>query len=321
MTGGDANVGQPIPIQMTQQQDVVRALQSRESQIYPLSQWYLGALYVLVNPHNPDRFSQAAQSFRELVEKLPEILLEGDLQLDSYDLRENRRQLTTQIAKDRQRYQDGWNGRSIDEGLAETLEKASTYFEKGEQPSRREQILMSVVNIDPLADQLDTGVLDSKRDRILEASQVFQKLAHHRGIADEKEFAHWQEVLERTILDLLAPITAQDQQEIPSILMRPDRTASHEGRLLTLLERRGANYRFFFEQACDPSWIHLLREKGYFSNPPNLERVADNQWNARLSRAFTKRTSGAEESCTTGAMTEGRMAGGVGTVWERDRTV
>ena len=41
----------------------------------------------------------------------------------------------------------------------------------------------------------------------------------------------------------------------------------------------------------------------------------------RVSRAFTKRTSGAEESCTTGAMTEGRMAGGVGAVWERDRTV
>ena len=40
-----------------------------------------------------------------------------------------------------------------------------------------------------------------------------------------------------------------------------------------------------------------------------------------VSRAFTKRTSGAEESCTTGAMTEGRMAGGVGAVWERDRTV
>ena len=25
--------------------------------------------------------------------------------------------------------------------------------------------------------------------------------------------------------------------------------------------------------------------------------------------------------CTTGVMTEGRMAGGVGTVWEREKTV
>ena len=281
MTGDDANAGQPIPIQLTQQQqDVIRALQSRESDIYPLSQWYLGALYALVNPHNPDRFSQAAQSFRELVEKLPEVVLEGDLQIDSYDLREIRRQLTTRIVRDRQRYQDGWNGKSIDEGLAETLEEASTYFEKSEQPSRREQILMSVVSIDPLASQLDMGILNSKRDRILEASQVFQKVAHHRGIADEKEFARSQEVLDRIILDLLAPITAQDQQEIRSILVRPDRTASDEERLFTLIERRGANYRFFFEQASDPSWIPLLRNNGLFSSPPDLERVADKQWNA-----------------------------------------
>ena len=34
-----------------------------------------------------------------------------------------------------------------------------------------------------------------------------------------------------------------------------------------------------------------------------------------LSRAFTKRTTAAEESCTTGVMSEGRMARGVGTVW------
>ena len=41
----------------------------------------------------------------------------------------------------------------------------------------------------------------------------------------------------------------------------------------------------------------------------------------RVSRAFTKRTTAAEESCTTGVMNEGRMARGVGTVWERERTV
>ena len=40
-----------------------------------------------------------------------------------------------------------------------------------------------------------------------------------------------------------------------------------------------------------------------------------------VSRAFAKRTTAAEESCTTGVMIEGRMAGGVGTVWERERTV
>ena len=88
------------------------------------------------------------------------------------------------------------------------------------------------------------------------------------------------EVLEETILDLLAPITAQDQQEIRSILERTDRTASDEERLSTLIERRGANYTYFFGQADNPSWIPLLRERGYFSNPPSLEKLGDDQWNA-----------------------------------------
>ena len=139
MNDGNGNAGQPMPLHLTQQQqDVIRALQSRENEEFPLSQWDLGALYALVNPYNPDRFSQAAQSLRELVEKLPDVMLEGDVQIDSYDLRENRRQIIVRIARDRQRYLDGWNGKSIDAELAETLEKASTYFEKSEQPSRRE---------------------------------------------------------------------------------------------------------------------------------------------------------------------------------------
>ena len=139
MNDGNGNAGQPMPLHLTQQQqDVIRALQSRENEEFPLSQWDLGALYALVNPYNPDRFSQAAQSLRELVEKLPDVMLKGDVQIDSYDLRENRRQIIVRIARDRQRYLDGWNGKSIDAELPETLEKASTYFEKSEQPSRRE---------------------------------------------------------------------------------------------------------------------------------------------------------------------------------------
>ena len=114
MNDGNGNAGQPMPLHLTQQQqDVIRALQSRENEEFPLSQWDLGALYALVNPYNPDRFSQAAQSLRELVEKLPDVMLEGDVQIDSYDLRENRRQIIVRIARDRQRYLDGWNGKSL----------------------------------------------------------------------------------------------------------------------------------------------------------------------------------------------------------------
>ena len=71
------NQEQPTPLVLThEQRAVLEALKSKETEEYPLSKWYLGALYALENPHNPDRISQAAQSLRELVEKLPRVVQE-----------------------------------------------------------------------------------------------------------------------------------------------------------------------------------------------------------------------------------------------------
>ena len=67
------NVYEPLVLTPRQQQ-VLEALKDKETEEYALSKWYLGALYTLDNPHNPDRISQAAQSLRELVEKLLEVV-------------------------------------------------------------------------------------------------------------------------------------------------------------------------------------------------------------------------------------------------------
>ena len=56
------------------------------------------------------------------------------------------------------------------------------------------------------------------------------------------------------------------------------------------------------------------RPGGYFSEERRWPPV-------RVSRASANRTTGAEESCTTGPMTVGGMAGGVAPIWERERTV
>ena len=269
------------PLKLSRQQlDVLQSLQSRETENYPISQWYLGALYALRDIHNPDRISQAAQSLRELLEKLPRVVLESDLQVASYNATENRRAISARIAKDRERYPEGWAGKLIDPILGETLEKALLYFETSQQPSRREQVQMAVVGIDPLASQFDTRIRDAKRDHIYKLWQQFERFAHHGGTPDAKDFEDCLGILERVILDLLAPITAQDQQEIRSILNRADRSGADVDRVFALMERRGANYAFFFDHATDPGWIPILREKGYFSDPSNMEPVGDGQVSA-----------------------------------------
>ena len=67
------NVSEPRVLTL-RERDVSDALRSNETEKYPLSQWYLGALYVLDNHYNPDRIAQAAHSLRELIEKLPIVI-------------------------------------------------------------------------------------------------------------------------------------------------------------------------------------------------------------------------------------------------------
>ena len=54
-----------------QQEDVYNLLKNhKDTEKFRFSEWYLGAFYALDNPYNPNRLSQAANSLRELTEKL-----------------------------------------------------------------------------------------------------------------------------------------------------------------------------------------------------------------------------------------------------------
>ena len=257
-----------------QQRAVLEALQSRDTNRFPLSRWYQGALYALRNRHNPDRLSQAAQSLRELLEKLPRVVRESDLQVSSYDFRGKRQSLYDRIQKDKRRYADGWDGRSIDRSLARTLEEFEAYIKQSQRPSRREQVQMAVASIDPLAGQMDNAIRTRKHEEMLTLWQRMEAFAHHNA-DDADDFDQWLEVLDRTILDLLAPITAENQQEMQRILLDSDRSETDIARIFDLIERRGANYVFFFAEASDPSWIPILKEKGHLAHPLNIEDLGD----------------------------------------------
>ena len=267
-----------MPLELSaSQRTVVDALQRHDTDRYRLSQWYLGALYAVNNPYNPDRVSQSAQSLRELLEKLPRAVGEGNLPSSSRpDFQGKRRQLNELIAKDLERYPDGWEGHEIDRRLARTLREVAEYFRLSQQPSRSEQIQGAVANVDPLVDQMDSATRDRRRDEIARLWRQLESFAHHQSY-DEEAFDACLRTLERTVLDLLAPITAQDQQEIQRILDNAGRTTADVDRIFELIDRRGANYAFFFNRASDPSWIGILKEREYFADPPNVQELDDGQ--------------------------------------------
>ena len=263
------------PVLSAPQREVTEALRRRETDEYPLSEWYLGALYALANPHNPDRLSQAAQSLRELVEKLPRVVQDSAPEVVNLNFREERRQIHAGFRRDRERYPDGWRGQPIDPRLEKTLNRAIRYFEANQQPTRREQIQSAVTNIDPLIGLMDSDIRQRKLSAIYDVWRRLEGIAHHQTNATMDDFHDCLTTLERIVLDLLAPITARDQREIQAILALPSRTDDDEGRMIDVMERTGANYSFFFANVEDSTWIPILESRGYFSRPQSLEPQED----------------------------------------------
>ena len=271
------NVYNPLELAPRQKQ-VLEALKDTETEKLPLSHWYLGALHALDNPNNPDRISQAAQSLRELVEKLPRVVKGNDIQGGGTGFAEMRRNLYRRVLKDKKRYPEGWKDEKIDGGLDKTLRKFEKYLEINQQPTRRQQVQRAVANIDPMVDRLGSKIQETNRDRLLDLWKTLEDYAHHTSEPDEEEFRKHLRALERTIIDLLAPITAQDQREIQTILRRSDRSETDVERMFSLIERKGANYAFFFKhivETADATWLPHLNDKNYFANPPSAQRNND----------------------------------------------
>ena len=267
--------GNGLTIQLTvEQRDVIEALRERESERYPLSQWYLGAIYALSNPYNPDRYSQAAQSLRELLEKLPRVVLDTPIQVSNYPFLEAQRALHSQLSEAAERYQEEWLGKTIDSDLSTTLGGMQEYLLQRQNPTRQDFVNRAVANLDPLFNQLEANVRTRKLSEIRHIWEEVESHAHH-GSTNPEAFQGCIDSLNRIILDLLAPIRAEDQLEILAILQEPDKSPENVTQIFDLIEKNGANFAFFFAHATDASWLSALQERGYFSNPPAPEQLGN----------------------------------------------
>ena len=263
-----------LPVLGATQRQVLDALRAKETDEYPLSDWYLGALYALQNKYNPDRISQAAQSLRELLEKLPRVVRESDV-VRSHDFGGMRRGIYNRWIKDKTRYDGEWKDKEVDGQLDKTLRKIDQYLELNQRPTRREQIQSAIGQIDPMADLFDPKIQEAKRNQFHNIWMEIEGFAHHRSNPDEQRFMECFSTIDQIIFDLLAPITAQNQQEIRTILEKPAPTKDDINSMLGLITRRGANYRFFFEYAKNSVWIPILKDQGFFNTPPNVKPTDD----------------------------------------------
>ena len=84
-------------------------------------------------------------------------------------------------------------------------------------------------------------------------------------------------------VDLTKPITTEDLTELKAILARGNQVTPIEiERVLHLLESRGSNYDYFFQNANDAVWMKHLSERGYFLSPPNTQQTTEGHYIAPL---------------------------------------
>lgn len=264
----------PIELTSTQRQ-VIEILKTAKLQKYPLGDWYLGAIYAAKNTYNPDRYSQAAQSLRELLEKLPRVFVESEVQESGSDFRGMRDRLYSRLCSDKNRFEGKWKGKTIDAGLDKTIRGVDCYLKLNQIPTRKEQIHSVMNKLDPMYDTLDQGIRLEKSERFHTLWKTFEGLAHHNTGTDEKFFWEQLALAERLIIELLAPITAQDQGAIQAIISKTRPEQKDFGKLIELIKRRGSNYAFFFKTVDNPAWLTQLVQNGFFKNPPNVEVAKD----------------------------------------------
>ncbi len=251
--------------------EIYELLKAQFSDKYNLASMYLGAIYAFKNTYNPDRLSQAAHSLRELLEKLPRVCAKTD-QVQRPNSKEMRKFLYNRICDHKGRYAKGWKGQCIDQYLATTLDKMVEYLELNKAtPSRSEQTVALMSSGDPLYDTLDLTVRQGKVKGYCDLRKNLENLAHHNHCGSDDEFSSHLKAVENYIYEQLAPITAQDQIAIGNILDKPELQPSDIDHLFSLINRRGANCKYFFETADDPRWIERLDGKGYFKNPRATE--------------------------------------------------
>jgi hypothetical protein len=186
-----------------------------------LASIYYGAIYVLTLHANPERFSQSAQSIRELLQKL---WLEYDPTLKQKDMGLKEKVTGLELVWLKLRRKNGEIIRVSQIAMAELeifCSNLDALFEWNNRynPRQREQASRTISRMDPMIGKLPPVILDLRIQEFRTLSDYFQAIAHHnRRPASDAEFRSYVEALEMFLLDRLRPRAGDNFSEIERLI-------------------------------------------------------------------------------------------------------
>lgn len=228
---------------------------------------YLG-MHWAIQSRGPDRWSQSANSARELIKDL--LRYEGG---------ESVADVPT-VSDARSSLRDAWgefraragippgkttelSQKPIDKRLAKVLAKLEVFYRSLEahKPKREDQIRKAIAPLDLVDVYLPSGLVDEAVEELKELWTLMEKATHHGRSNSEVEadidrldafFARW------------VPETFSDLDAIDAVIADP----SEFEKAMELVSKNRVNRTYFFEHLNEPGWIDPLAEAGFFSEPP-----------------------------------------------------
>jgi hypothetical protein len=193
-----------------------------------ISSMYLGALHALISSGNPERFSQAAQSLRELIHHL---WLEYDPLRQKKDVGLNGKAkiLGTVYLKVRQQ-----NGQIVKASQIPVADIEKVFIQLDELfawmarvlPTRSEQAARVISNMDPMIGTLPATFRAAHVKEFQTLREYFEGVAHHNFQPEsDSEFQSRVARLENFLLALLRPQTSQNFAEIEKLIREGDANA------------------------------------------------------------------------------------------------
>lgn len=260
--------GWPSPKRTDYQERLCELLDAKGSSVYPypLGDLYRGAIRVWSDPHNSDRIAQAANSLRELLEKLLWLLF-GYVKKTYSEFEEMRGEMEGLLLQYR-----ATSDSKVKEKLHNKLE-AYLKFNKDSHAPIAKQMGTAMGAIYTGDDKLTKD----KEKRARKLWYELQACTHH-GKCGADYFEKALDEFEKTVDLMLANVAAINQKEIHRIVLSNDRSNQGIEPLFRLIINNEANLKYFFElitKKSDESWLTIIRKRGYFRNPPAVEESND----------------------------------------------
>lgn len=192
-----------------------------------LADMYAGALKVLQDQSNPDRYALAAHNIREIANTIPRWLEVPGKALKQSEGNKVRdlHVFWDKVTKNSGCHSDGsWTG-TIDSHLQSFLKRVRQFFDwrTKHRPKRKAEQKKLFRALDVSGFQVPVPLEDLNVKSWQSILNYFIGVCHHRLLhGSAEEFAGWLESFERFLLDRMRPRTFEDHDDIDELIGRDD---------------------------------------------------------------------------------------------------